>query len=88
MTSAALTKTFSNAEALAQQYPQNVSQTPAAAKSSFRSGDHWAYTAGVVAILIGAALVAGRFPGRDQERELLAEYQDEDALPGSAPGHQ
>ncbi len=81
-TEAALTKSFSSAEAVAQQYPQYASQITAAAKSSFLAGDQWAYTAGVVAILIGAALVAWCFPGRDRERELLAEYHAQDSVPG------
>jgi DHA2 family multidrug resistance protein-like MFS transporter len=85
-TTAALTKSFSSAEALAQQYPQYASQIDAAARSSFLSGDQWAYTAGVVAVLIGAALVAGCFPGRDRERELLAEYHAADSVPDTASG--
>jgi MFS transporter, DHA2 family, multidrug resistance protein len=85
-TAAALTKSFSSAEALAQQYPQYASQITAAARSSFLSGDQWAYTAGVVAVLIGAALVAGCFPGRDRERELLAEYHAADSVPDTASG--
>jgi hypothetical protein len=85
-TAAALTKSFSSAEALAQQYPQYASQIDAAARSSFLSGDQWAYTAGVVAVLIGAALVAGCFPGRDRERELLAEYHAADSVPDTASG--
>jgi EmrB/QacA subfamily drug resistance transporter len=85
-TAAALTKSFSSAEALAQQYPQYASQITAAARSSFLSGDQWAYTAGVVAVLIGAALVAGCFPGRDRERELLAEYHATDLVPDTASG--
>ena len=85
-TAAALTKSFSSAEALAQQYPQYASQIDAAARSSFLSGDQWAYTAGVVAVLIGAALVASCFPGRDREQELLAEYHAADSVPDTASG--
>jgi hypothetical protein len=40
----------------------------------------------VVAVLIGAALVAGCFPGRDRERELLAEYHAADSVPDTASG--
>jgi len=85
-TAAALTKSFSSADALAQQYPQYASQITAAARSSFLSGDQWAYTAGVVAVLVGAALVAGCFPGRERERELLAEYHAADSVPEPASG--
>ena len=53
------------------------------AKQSFLEGADWAYTAGIVAILLGAALVFFLFPKKDDEQRLLAEYQAEDA---AAPG--
>ena len=43
-----------------------------AAKTSFLQGDEWAYTAGIVAILLGAALVFFVFPKKDEEERLLA----------------
>ena len=52
-----LTKSFAGAEAVAQQYPQYADQITAAAKQSFLDGDQWAYTAGIVAVLLGAVLV-------------------------------
>jgi len=73
-----LTKSFASAETTAQQYPQYASQITAAAKSSFVSGQDWAYAAGIIAILLGAALVYFLFPKRDGEQRLLAEYQHED----------
>src|SRR6185436_6435603 len=51
-----LTKSFAGAEAVAQQYPQYADQITAAAKSAFLQGDDWAYSAGVVAVLLGAVL--------------------------------
>ena len=51
----------------------------AAAKSSFLAGDQWAYIAGVIAILIGAAIVFYKFPKKVQEEQLLAEYQKTDS---------
>lgn len=80
---AALMKSFSSAEAVAQQYPQYADQIIAAAKSSFLEGDEWAYIAGIVAVLLGAALVFLRFPGRADEEKLLAQYQAEDIKRGS-----
>src|SRR4051794_15773506 len=83
-----LTKSSAGAEPVAQQYPQYASQIPAAAKQSFLDGDHWAYTAGMVAVVLGAALVYFAFPKRDVERELLARYHAEDtetAAPAAAP---
>ena len=73
-----LTKSFGGAEAIAQQYPQYASQITAAAKASFLSGDQWAYTAGIVAILLGAMLVFAMFPKKDDEERLLASYHAED----------
>ncbi|MGH3459980.1 MAG: MFS transporter [Kribbellaceae bacterium] len=77
-TQSALTKSFDSAEAVAQQYPQYADQITTAAKSSFLSGDQWAYTAGVIAILIGAAVVRFLFPGKDEEERLLAQYHAQD----------
>ena len=73
-----LTKSFSSAADTAAQYPQYSDQIVAAAKASFLQGDEWAYTAGIVAILLGAALVFFRFPKRDEEQALLAQYHAED----------
>jgi hypothetical protein len=75
---AQLTKSFSSAANTASQYPQYAKQITNAAKSSFVDGANWAYTAGIIAILIGAGLVFLLFPDRDQEVELLAEYHRED----------
>jgi EmrB/QacA subfamily drug resistance transporter len=74
-----LTKSFSSAADLASQYPRHSEQIIAAAKVSFLQGDAWAYSAGIVAILLGAALVFFAFPKRDEEERLLAQYVAEDA---------
>jgi hypothetical protein len=74
-----LTKSFAGAEQLAQQHPSYADQITAAARSSFLQGDDWAYTAGAVAVLIGAALVFFCFPRREAEQELLRRYESEDA---------
>ena len=73
-----LTKSFSSAEAVAQQHPQYADQITAAAKQSFLDGDDWAYTAGIVAIVLGAVLVFFLFPKKDEEEALLAQYHLED----------
>ena len=49
-----------------------------AAKSAFLSGDQSAYFAGIVAIVLGAALVFFLFPGKDEEERLLAQYHSAD----------
>jgi MFS transporter, DHA2 family, multidrug resistance protein len=74
-----LTKSFAGAEGVAEQYPQYASQITSAAKTSFLQGDQWAYTAGIVAILLGAALVFFLFPTKEDEERLLAQYEAEDA---------
>jgi len=75
---ATLQKSFSSAAALAQQHPQYSTQIIAAAKHSFLAGDHWAYLAGIVAIFIGTALVFFKFPKKEEEKELLAQYHEID----------
>jgi MFS transporter, DHA2 family, multidrug resistance protein len=79
-----LTKSFSSAEAVGQQYPQYASQITAAAKTSFLHGSDRAYTAGIVAIVLGAALVYFRFPRKDDEQRLLAEYHAVDTVGAGA----
>jgi hypothetical protein len=96
-TQSQLQLSFASAENLAEQHPQYASEITAAAKQSFLEGDDWAYAAGVVAILIGAALVFRLFPKKAEEEALLAAYhaadtadarraQGSDPQPASAPG--
>jgi EmrB/QacA subfamily drug resistance transporter len=73
-----LTKSFAGAEAIAEQHPKYADQITAAAKTAFLQGDQWAYTAGIVAILLGAAIVFFLFPKRGEEQRLLASYHAED----------
>ena len=74
----ALTKSFSSAEAVAHQYPHYAGAITAAASSSFVSGSNWAYGAGAIAIVVGAALIFFMFPGKEDEQRLLAEYHVQD----------
>jgi MFS transporter, DHA2 family, multidrug resistance protein len=78
---AELQKSFSSAAAVAQQHPQYSTQIMAAAKSSFLAGDQWAYLAGIFAILLGAAIIFLKFPKKDEERKLLAQYSVKDMGP-------
>ena len=77
-TQSALTKSFDSAAAVAQQYPQYSDAIIQGAKESFTQGQDWAYLAGIIAVLAGAALVAWKFPKGDEEKRLLAEYRAED----------
>ena len=74
-----LTKSFGSAIDTAQQYPQYSKQITAAAQQSFVDGANWAYTAGVIAIILGAALVFFCYPKVADEKRMLAEFQVEDA---------
>jgi MFS transporter, DHA2 family, multidrug resistance protein len=81
-----LTMSYAGAADIAAQYPQYAAGIIAAAKTSFLDGADWAYLAGIIAVLLGAAIVFFRFPGRDEERRLLAEYHEQDAAgAASAP---
>jgi MFS transporter, DHA2 family, multidrug resistance protein len=78
-TQAELTKSFSSAADTASRYPSSQQDAIiSGAKTAFLQGDQWAYTAGIVAVLIGATLVFFCFPKRDDEQRLLAEYHAED----------
>jgi hypothetical protein len=80
-----LQQSFAGAENIAKLEPQYSNQILAAARSAFLDGANWAYTAGIVAILLGAALVYFFYPRKDAEQRLLAEYQEEDTAPRSRP---
>ena len=78
-TQSQLQLSFASAQNLAEQTPQYASQIRAAARTSFLEGDQWAYTAGIVAILLGAVLVFFFYPRHEEEKGLLAGYHAEDA---------
>ena len=79
-TQAELTKSFSSAADTASRYPSSIQdQIIAGAKTAFLQGDQWAYTAGIVAVLLGAVLVYFKFPRLADEQRLLAEYHAQDA---------
>jgi MFS transporter, DHA2 family, multidrug resistance protein len=81
-TQAELTKSFSSAADTASRYPSSIQdQIIAGAKTACLQGDQWAYTAAIVAVLLGAVLVYFKFPRREAERRLLAEFEAEDAAP-------
>jgi hypothetical protein len=77
-TQSQLQLSYASAEDLAAQNPSYASEITAAAKASFLDGDQWAYTAGIVAVVAGAALVFLFFPRRAGERQLLSDYHAAD----------
>ena len=85
-TEAELTKSFSSAENTASAYPASVQESiVAGAKTAFLQGDQWAYTAGLVAVLLGGVLVFFLFPRKQEEQELLARYHAEDTAETGLP---
>jgi len=80
-----LTKSFASADQVAQQYPKYADQIAAAARQSFLDGGDWAYTAGLIAIVLGALLVFFMFPRFEVEQQMLARFKEEDAEAGPAP---
>jgi hypothetical protein len=79
-TQSALTKSFASASDLASSYPPNVANAIiAGARSSFVDGQDWAYFAGIIAILIGGALVFFFYPSKEREDDLMASYHRIDA---------
>ena len=81
-----LTKSFASAVDTAAQLPATC-RTRSSPRPRPRSsqGDQWAYLAGIVAVLLGAALVFLKFPKRDEEQRLLAAYRAADAAPRLQP---
>ena len=73
-----LTMSYAGAQAVAAEYPQYATQITSAAKASFLAGDQYAYMAGILAVLLGMALVFFFFPKHDQEKALEMQYQAED----------
>ena len=69
-----LLKSFSSAADVAKSHPEYQTQIISAAKSSFLAGGDWAYLAGIIAILIGAAIIYFKFPKKEEEIALLAKY--------------
>jgi MFS transporter, DHA2 family, multidrug resistance protein len=79
-----LEMSYAGAQAVAEEYPQYATEITAAAKEAFLAGDQQAYLAGIIAVLVGGALVFLVFPKADKERELVEAYHREDAAAGAA----
>ena len=77
-----LEMSYAGAQAVAVEYPQYATEITAAAREAFLAGDQQAYIAGIIAVLVGGALVFLVFPKADKERELVEGYHREDAAAG------
>jgi hypothetical protein len=73
-----LTKSFASAADTASRYPQYSSQIIAGARHAFLDGADWAYSAGLIAVVLGAVVVFFFFPRHAREQELLTRYHEED----------
>ncbi|HEX5711824.1 MAG TPA: MFS transporter [Solirubrobacterales bacterium] len=74
-----LTKSFSSAANTAEQYPEYALPIIHAAQTSFLDGGDWTYAAGIIAILLGSAIVFFLFPKRERELKLLDGYHAADS---------
>jgi len=81
-----LTQSFASAANLAQANPTYAEAIIGAARSSFTSGANWAFAAGSVAVVLGAALVAVAFPGKSREHDLMESYAQADLAVGPPAG--
>ncbi len=66
--------------------PQHASKIISSAKTSFIHGQHWAYVAGIIAVVVGALIMYLFFPKPEREQELLASYQAGRARASAQPG--
>ena len=57
-----LEMSYASAETIAAEYPQYATQITAAAKESFLAGDDYAYIAGIIVVVLGAALIFFKYP--------------------------
>jgi hypothetical protein len=69
---------------VAEQHPRYAESIVEGARGAFLHGDTWAYVAGIIAILLGALLVATRFPSKEGETQLLAAYAKADTTAQNA----
>ncbi len=77
----ALTKSYAGAEAVASRFPQYATEITTAARSSFVDGQHSAFIAGFIGMLLGTVLVFVGFPDHRSEKEMLAQYATDDRRP-------
>lgn len=72
-----LRASFGSAADVAKQYPQYQDAIVAAARQSFLDGSDAAYLAGIIAMILGAALTWLFYPHKHREEEMFAQYAAE-----------
>jgi MFS transporter, DHA2 family, multidrug resistance protein len=82
-----LEMSYASAQDIATEYPQYSTQITTAAKESFLAGDDYAYMAGIIAVVFGAAVVFFKYPKKEDEHQLEAKFHAEDmaAMAALAP---
>jgi hypothetical protein len=80
-----LTKSFAGAEAVAARFPQYAPEITQAARDSFMAGQHNAYVAGFVAMVLGTLLAYFGFPDRNGELTMLEQFGLEDSQGSASP---
>ena len=73
-----LEMSYASAQDIAAEYPQYATQITTAAKESFLAGDDYAYIAGIIAVLLGATVVFFKYPKKEDEHKLEAQFHAED----------
>jgi MFS transporter, DHA2 family, multidrug resistance protein len=73
-----LEMSYAGAQTIAAEYPQYADQITTAAKSAFLAGDSNSYLAGIIFVLLGMLLVFFLFPKMEEERKMVAGFQEED----------
>lgn len=79
-TQSQLQLSYASAANLADQYPDYSAQIIAAAESSFLEADQLTYVAGLVAVIIGAAVVFVFFPRKEDEERMRLAFHAEDEV--------
>ena len=73
-----LQRSFASAEQIARRYPAYADKITRGARIAFEAASHWAHSAGLIAVALGAVLVFLAYPRKQQEQDLFARYHAED----------
>lgn len=82
-----LEMSYAGAQTIAAEYPEYAPQITAAAKSAFLAGDAQSYIVGIVFVLLGMLLVFLLFPKMEEERKMVAGFQEADRAVEEAAQH-
>jgi len=77
-----LQRSYGSATTVAKQYPQYSTEIINGARDAFVQGQKWAFSAAIISVVLGIAIVYFAFPRKTREVELIAEYH---RIDGEAP---